>query len=450
MNDFTLNFPFTKIDKAKRLVTGIATAENLDSDRDIMEIGGSIEAFSNWPGNIREMHQPEAVGKMLDFRAPVPVEHQGKVYDGLEVTVYVSKGAENTWQKVLDGTLRGFSIGGGVIEKSVEYDSKTKEVARRVSKYQLVELSLVDNPANPAALVSMFKMGKGDDGSDELVFSDSDEIIYKSDDIPSELKRLFYCPVDKVASDASTCSRCKSDMVDIGFVEDFNADVMSKMIEKYELSKNGGGFKLQENTSDDTVSNMDELTDDQKENLAHRLVKSLFGKEEKKDEGNISQLPNVIINIDSNLLKSETVEAPVVEETIEKSADEESVEDAADSDDSVEKSAKEVDMAEETVEEAGSETDAIVKALSGVLNDALASFKEEINKTVDEKIDAVTKSVEATSEKVEKLADDGAVSKSEDTLTDEDDTLEKSESIESFWGGRFVPAQLVKALGYDS
>lgn len=446
MNDFTLNFPFTKVDKVKRTVTGIATAENLDSDKDIMEIGGSIEAFSSWPGNIREMHQPEAVGKMLDFRAPVPVEHEGNIYDGLEVTVYVSKGAENTWQKVLDGTLRGFSIGGGVIEKSVEYDSKTKEVARRVSKYQLVELSLVDNPANPAALVSMFKRNK----DNELVYESDSEMVYKSSDDDKKLQSLYYCPTDQVASDASTCSKCKGDMVDIGFIENFDAEIVSKMIDQYELSKNGGVMKLQENTSDDTVTNMDDLTEEQQENLTRRFVKSLFGKSESKEA--ISQLPNVIVNIDSSLISKSSETPEVVDETIEKNADEDAASEDDASDDSVEKSAKEVNMADETVEKVDetNDTDAIVKALSGVLNDALAEFKVEINKTVDEKIEAVTKSVEETTNKVEKLADDGAVSKSEETLDTDDDSLEKSETIESFWSGHFVPLELVKALGYDS
>ena len=441
MTDFTLNFPFTKVDKTKRTVTGIATANNLDTDGDIMELNGSIEAFRSWPGNIREMHKPEAVGKMLDFRAPVPVEWQGQVYDGLEVTVYVSKGAENTWQKVLDGTLRGFSIGGGVLEKSVEYDRSSEVVARRVSKYMLTELSLVDNPANPAALVTMFKREKDAAGEDELV--------YKAQDDPVKLSRVFYCATDQIATvDVSNCSRCEAEMVDIGFVEEFDANVVKKMIDDYELKKNGGVLKLQEKTQDDTVSNMDELTEAQQETLVKKFVKSMFGKAAEVEQP-AAQVPNITVNINSELLKSaesDESDSTTVEDDIVKNAKDDTEVDATVEDDSVEKSAKEDDVADET-----NSNDDIVKALSGVLNDALASFKEEITKSVDEKIEAVSKSVEETTETVEKFADSGAVSKSADTVTDDDnEELEKTNTVDSFWGGRFVPEPLVKALGYNS
>jgi hypothetical protein len=442
VTDFTLNFPFTKVDKTKRTVTGIATANNLDTDGDIMELQGSIEAFRNWPGNIREMHKPEAVGKMLDFRAPVPVEWQGQVYDGLEVTVYVSKGAENTWQKVLDGTLRGFSIGGGVLEKSVEYDRSSEVVARRVSKYMLTELSLVDNPANPAALVTMFKREKDAAGEDELV--------YKAQDDPVKLSRVFYCATDQIATvDVSSCSRCEAEMVDIGFVEEFDASVVKKMIDDYELKKNGGVLKLQEKTQDDTVSNMDELTEAQQETLVKKFVKSMFGKAAEIEQPAV-QVPNITVNINSDLLKSaesgESISTEVEDDIVKNASDDTEV-NAEVEDDSVEKSAKEDDVADET-----NSDDDIVKALSGVLNDALASFKEEITKTVDEKIEAVSKSVEETTEKVEKFADSGAVSKSADTVVDDDsdDELEKSAKVDSFWGGRFVPLPVVQALGYNS
>lgn len=443
--DFTINFPFSKIDKVKRTVTGIATADNFDTDRDIMEIGASVDAFQNWIGNIREMHQPKAVGKMLNFNAPVPVEYKGKMYNGLEVTVYVSKGAEDTWQKVLDGTLKGFSIGGGVIEKSMEYDRASDCVARRVSKYMLTELSLVDNPANPAALITMFKSVHNDE-------TNEDELIYKAQDAPVKMNRVFYCEKDQIATaDVDTCSKCSNKMVDIGFVEEFDSKIIKSLINDFEIQKIGGVMKLQENTEDGIVGNMDEeLTDVQKDFIAKRLVKSLFGKNETA-EANPSVVPpvNINVNIDQGLLKSAgSEESNTVEDAESETVEEGEVGGVVTSDD-VTKSAKEETVAEETaVEEAGN--DDIVKALSGVINDALTSFKEEITKTVDEKIEAVTKSVD---EKVEKFADDGAVQKSADTEVVEEEVIEKSASAEnddSFWGGRFVPAPVAQALGYRS
>ena len=150
METLVFNFPFQKIDKSRRIVTGVATADNVDPAGDQVQFDGSVEAFNMWVGNVREMHGKNAVGKSLGFR-PVTVEHNGETYRGIEVDAYVSKGSEDTWQKVLDGTLRGFSIGGGVIEKSTEYDEKLGRKKNVISKYSLGELSLVDNPANPAS-----------------------------------------------------------------------------------------------------------------------------------------------------------------------------------------------------------------------------------------------------------------------------------------------------------
>ncbi len=436
MNDFTINFPFTKVDEVKRTVTGVATANNVDSQQDLMELTGSIEAFSNWPGNIREMHQPTAVGKMLSFRT-VPVKFEGKIYDGIETTCYVSKGAESTWQKVLDGTLRGFSIGGGVIEKSAEYDHKTKQSVRRVKKYMLTELSLVDNPANPAALISMFKSERVDD---------QDTLIYKASDTPVTMETVFYCETDQVAkTDSSECSQCGHDMVDIGFVEEFNAEVVSKMVDEFELKKNGGVFKLQENTEDDTVQSMDDLTDSQKDTLVKRLIGKLFGDDEAPTASFAT--PNVTVNINADTLAkaiSEPVsqEAEVVEEVVEKAAE------VSEETETITKNTKEEDVADtETVE---TDTSDIVKALSGVLAEQLASFKEEISKSVDEKIEAVTQTVTETADKVEKFADTGATSKSTGEV--EDEVVEPIVKVQndSFWKGTFVPLPLVEALGYTS
>lgn len=160
-NNFNLQVPFTKVDKEKRIVVGIATGDNIDKADDIVDYNASVDAFSNWVGNIREMHSPKAVGKALSFQ---PIEFEGKdgeAYKGIEVEAYVSKGAEDTWQKVLDGTLTGFSIGGTVQGTKQEFHSKLNKMVRRITKYALGELSLVDNPCNPAAQISIVKNNDG-------------------------------------------------------------------------------------------------------------------------------------------------------------------------------------------------------------------------------------------------------------------------------------------------
>jgi hypothetical protein len=211
-------FPFQKINQEQRIVTGIATADNVDLADDIVNFDASVEAFSNWVGNIREMHSPIAVGKLVDWKS-VPVEHNGQMYRGIEVSVYISKGAENTWQKILDGTLRGFSIGGMVQDRKTRFMEKLGRNINEIVRYTLGELSVVDNPCNPAG---MFAMIKSVDGQLEYV--------------GENLQDVFYCEDDKYASVGadSACPACSEEMVIIGRTETFDSVQINKFISYYE------------------------------------------------------------------------------------------------------------------------------------------------------------------------------------------------------------------------
>jgi len=103
--DFRLFAPIEKINKEKRTVSGWATGEGIDKQDEVVSYDASKDAFSDWPGNIREMHEPRAVGKAIEI---IPDDDARKVW----VTAKISKGANDTWEKILDKTLTGFSIGG--------------------------------------------------------------------------------------------------------------------------------------------------------------------------------------------------------------------------------------------------------------------------------------------------------------------------------------------------
>ena len=159
MTDFNISFPIDMIKKEQRIVSGIATADNIDKSNDIVDFEASKEAFANWGGNIREMHAPIAVGKAVRYEPVTITDKDGNTYNAFKVEAYISKGAEDTWQKVLDGTLRSFSIGGKVIKKE-EMANKMHNgrPINVIKKYVLGELSLVDNPANALAVIDLVKM----------------------------------------------------------------------------------------------------------------------------------------------------------------------------------------------------------------------------------------------------------------------------------------------------
>jgi hypothetical protein len=95
------------------------------------------------------MHGSNAVGKMVSFRPESFYDPKAKeFFNGVYVDAYISKGAQDTWEKVLDGTLSGFSIGGKILESDNEVNKANGKTVRFIKNYELIELSIVDSPAN--------------------------------------------------------------------------------------------------------------------------------------------------------------------------------------------------------------------------------------------------------------------------------------------------------------
>jgi hypothetical protein len=152
--------PIGKVDIERRMVSGFATLDNIDKQGDIVTTESSVEAFKNFRGNLREMHQPSAVGKIVSFKEDRYFDPSvKKFYSGVYVSAYVSKGAQDAWEKVLDGTYKGFSIGGNIKNWDDAYNEELSKTIRVIKEYDLFELSLVDNPANQFAnIVSIEKV----------------------------------------------------------------------------------------------------------------------------------------------------------------------------------------------------------------------------------------------------------------------------------------------------
>ena len=180
-NDINLSVPFTKVNREKRTVSGFATLDNVDQTGDVVTAEASVKAFESFRGNIREMHGSLAVGKMVSFKPETFYDPTTKeFYNGVYVTAYISKGAQDSWEKVLDGTLSGFSIGGKIKESDNEVNKATGKSVRFIKDYDLLELSIVDSPANE--LCNIFSIEKVN-GS--LVFKGmATEIVAEN---------IFYC-----------------------------------------------------------------------------------------------------------------------------------------------------------------------------------------------------------------------------------------------------------------
>ena len=181
-NSIKLSMPIAKIDKEKRTVSGFATLDNVDKQSDIVPTDVSIKAFERFRGNLREMHMPVAVGRVMSFKSDKFYDKdKDKFYNGVYVDAYISKGAQDTWEKVLDGTLSGFSIGGSIKDTEDQYDPEMDKSIRVIKDYELHELSLVDNPANQFAnIVSIQKAEDGQNTFDGIMTKMSLENVYWS------------------------------------------------------------------------------------------------------------------------------------------------------------------------------------------------------------------------------------------------------------------------------
>lgn len=158
--NFTYQMPFSKTEKladGRLMVEGIATSEDLDHDNEIMDYATAKAAFAAWSGNIREQHDPKkAVGRAIEV-IPDDVTKQ------IHLRAFISKGAQDTQDKILDGTLTAFSIGGKAAKKTSEVvKTQSGEInATRIHVEKLFETSVVDSGCNPATAISVVKSEGG-------------------------------------------------------------------------------------------------------------------------------------------------------------------------------------------------------------------------------------------------------------------------------------------------
>jgi hypothetical protein len=223
-NEVTLSVPFTKFDKANRKVSGFATLDNVDQSGDVLTAEASLQAFEQFRGNIREQHdKSKAIGKMVSFQQQDFYDkNTDKMYSGIYVTAYVSKGAQDTWEKVLDGTLSGFSVKGAIVKQHTEYVPDEDRSIRFIDAYSLEELSLVDSPCNQFA--NVFSIEKTADG---VSINVTNEV---------NVENVFWCDEDAIAvlseDESANCSKCETPMKNAGWFESVaGEDKVEKMKE---------------------------------------------------------------------------------------------------------------------------------------------------------------------------------------------------------------------------
>jgi hypothetical protein len=495
-----ISMPINKVDKERRIVTGFATLDNLDRQGDVVPKEASLRAFESFRGNIREMHQPVAVGKVISFKEESFYDDEtSKFYNGIIVSAYVSKGAQDTWEKVLDGTLTGFSIGGEIHDSEKVFDESLGKTYQVIKEYSLSELSLVDNPANQFANVLSIEKGVASG--------------YLS---KTATENVFWCKKDDVIQMSSTsnasCPQCDKSMTNIGFVESNDPDKASviksivKEVKFIDILKGidegsyvkfndqyarveqivfKGGARLSSEEvavmakSDDPVVIMKEYS--QIDGIIiptnRRVIKNIsllekvnaISKSEVKevskmnsdiivvdeieksmseDQVNPDETSLPVVEGDSTVATEKAIEIEIEEEDETEDGSSENAEDEME-DDMKEEVGKAVDKPAAVSEEDVNATTKMISEISDSLTSALSNLAETV-KALDAKIEGINKAVAGVSSKVEDVENsfgkrvdavekDTAFRKSADLgeiLQEEPVVMEKSMS--TTWGGRFL------------
>ncbi len=146
----------TKKDKKQRTVEGIVNSGQPDLDGQIVDLPWLKSKLPPWLtewGNVREMHQPSAVGvgKELDLDATPGPKLTSKIID------------DNAWAKVEAGVYKGYSV--GIKSAVIVRDSQAPR--GRIVGGELVEISLVDRPCDSLAKFTLVKAAGANEWKDE-------------------------------------------------------------------------------------------------------------------------------------------------------------------------------------------------------------------------------------------------------------------------------------------
>lgn len=181
-----LTTSYFAIEKADRhadgtlTVYGKATDDALDIDKQICDSAWLDRAMPHWfksGGNIREQHSNIAAGVATDYE----LKSDGHYITALVVDPVSAK-------KVEHGVLKGFSI--GIKNPRVIQDSKAAN--GRIVDGQIVEVSLVDRPANPNCQLVLAKSAGADETViqvEELIETEEtveDNVLQSSDNLEKE------------------------------------------------------------------------------------------------------------------------------------------------------------------------------------------------------------------------------------------------------------------------
>jgi hypothetical protein len=422
-----LSMPIGKVDIERRMVSGFATLDNVDRQGDIVTTESSVEAFKNFRGNLREMHQPSAVGKIVSFKEDKYFDpNDKKFYSGVYVSAYVSKGAQDAWEKILDGTYTGFSIGGNIKTWDDAYDEKIDKTIRVIKNYELHELSLVDNPANQFAnILSIEKVNGQNVVSGYLSKAQIENVFWDS-----ENSIVMVSDAESVASPVSGNA-----MQNIGFIEKNDKDNPEMIKFLVDSAKGINTIKI--------TKEVNPMTESTSAVLETAVENAEVAPEAQPAEAVVETTSEVVVETAEAAVAVAEAAVAVEEPALAKSDD-------GSADSSVAKAAVEVeDAVAKSIVDVKEEVAKAVSEINSSLTNAFGDLAATI-KSLNEKVTAVTKSLDSVTSDVNGIKSNFNEFGKRVDLVEQDTAFRKSGDLgeivqespqvvqKSLWGGRFL------------
>jgi hypothetical protein len=271
---------YFSIEKADRnadgtmTVYGKATDDSIDIDQQICDGDWLKRAMPAWfksGGNIREQHSQIAAGVAKEYEAKADGHYIGVlVVDPVSV------------KKVDAGVLKGFSV--GIKNPRVVRDSKAAN--GRIIDGQIVEISLVDRPANPNC---QLVLAKSVDGEKDLV--QVEEWIEKKEgeeDFTQVIKPRKGEPADKeLYAEVIQAAKAKFDVYPSAYANAWVVREYKKRGGKYKTESKQKGLQSDSNSTKERPMGSETIA----------VPESIFGDLFKFDKGEYERAREALANL---------------------------------------------------------------------------------------------------------------------------------------------------------
>jgi len=141
-------------DTNKATTQGWASTGDLDRDNEIIEPTAWTKSMVEYMKNpvVRFMHQ-EPVGKTVNYK----ITERGL---WVKTEIIPTDRGKDVWKLVKEGVVKSYSIAGKIMDEVWKRHSDLGKDIRHITGLDLYEISLVDVPANPQAIIEA--IGKSD------------------------------------------------------------------------------------------------------------------------------------------------------------------------------------------------------------------------------------------------------------------------------------------------